>query len=254
MTVSQKTKSVRDRLTNLEELPKIVKNIETELRKGYSLFFQDNLLSGEEVRALQESPSRLQIFVNKFHSWTANGSLNKEVVRVSLESLEEECPKNSGLIYGRRACIDVSLERLLAGRLAFIANNLEAECAKAAPTQLKLSVVYVHNLDILAVDVQKLGASVDLIRDLYGPETPALIFPANSSPQEDEANSKYLYLRWFQELGCTTSLITVDDFLQRLSRLVVDRVAISTPLLTSRSDRLFAQTQEHPADRTRICT
>ncbi len=63
----EKAGKVKQRRESLEELPKVIREIEAHLRKGYSLFFDEPLLSKKDMSVMEGAPRKLQVAMHKFY-------------------------------------------------------------------------------------------------------------------------------------------------------------------------------------------
>lgn len=84
--VKIKEEMVKERKSNLEELPKVVSQIEGHLRKSYSLFFGENNPSKQDLVSIEDSPKDFKIAIMKFYNAAMGDGKTNGITSVSIES------------------------------------------------------------------------------------------------------------------------------------------------------------------------
>lgn len=80
----EKSKKVRERKENLEELPKIIRELEAQIRKGYSLFFDENVFSKKELQIMESAPTKLKTAMYKFYHQSLGKSVQESSISISI--------------------------------------------------------------------------------------------------------------------------------------------------------------------------
>lgn len=94
----------------MQELPKVIKEMESNIRKAYSLFFHEKLLSKQELITIENAPQRLNLAMQRFYNSTKSHLQNNPIRSVALEQVEDDYqPKQSGILYGHSFVVSIDL-------------------------------------------------------------------------------------------------------------------------------------------------
>lgn len=118
-----------------------MKQIESNIKKAYSLFFQEKLLSRQEIMAIAKAPPKLQLLINKFQSCSLPGTSASYVKSLAVEELAEDYrPKQAELLFDYVIIADINLEPLIGRKLNKALSLMENNGINRSMSEFKLVV------------------------------------------------------------------------------------------------------------------
>lgn len=141
-TATEKGTALKDKRNSLEELPKIVREIEEHIRKGYSLFFETQLQSKKELVAISNAPSKLQVAYERFKTACLSEGMTKGAISLSVQEIDDSYkPRKAGLIYPFTFTVYINMRKLYESRIESVCSVIEMEGLKQLLTTFSLTVV-----------------------------------------------------------------------------------------------------------------
>lgn len=155
---------------NMQELPKVVKEMETSIRKAYALFFHEKLLSKQDLVTIASAPSKLNLAMQRFNNAAKSTEASNPIKGISVEPLEDEYqPKQLGLLFDSSFTVSIDLSGQLESDLQRISSLVDNAALKQVPLVFDLKVLaahqiaYVRSLDILVVKRSHLEGLHDIL-------------------------------------------------------------------------------------------
>lgn len=139
---SEKAALLYKRKENMQELPKVIKEMETNIRKAYSLFFNEKIMSKQELVTIANAPLRLNLAMQRFHNATKSKDGDHPIKSLSIDQLEEDyLPKQSGILYGHTFTVSIDLSKTFGDALQKAYSLVENTNLKPIPLAFDLTVV-----------------------------------------------------------------------------------------------------------------
>ena len=140
---NEKAAIFNKRKENMQELPKVIKEMETNIRKAYSLFFNEKIMSKQELITIANAPLRLNLAMQRFHNSTKSKHLDNPIRSLTIDQLEEDyLPKQLGILYGHTFTVSIDLSKKFGDGLQKAHSLVENANLKSIPLAFDLTVVY----------------------------------------------------------------------------------------------------------------
>ena len=142
---NEKSAMLYHKKASMEELPKVIQDIEGSIRKAYSLLFNEKVMSKQEIVAMSEAPSKMQVSLNKFQSSSLSTTKYSGISSVAVCEVEDDYrPKQAGLVFSHAYTVDVDIERIIGASLDRIYALVDNENIQKVPLSFQLTVGYFH--------------------------------------------------------------------------------------------------------------
>ena len=144
---SEKSLILKEKRGSLEELPKIVREIEAHIRKGYSLFFDTQVHSKKQLTAIATAPPKLQIAFDRFNTACETSPMRKHL-SLTVDSIDADYkPLKAGLIYPYTFTLQIDMKGILESKVIAACQIIEMDGLRQLLTPLTLTVRIVVIVD-----------------------------------------------------------------------------------------------------------
>lgn len=139
---NEKAAILFQRKSNLLELPKVIKEIETTIRKAYTQFFDEKILSKQELITISKAPKRLNLAIQRFYNASKSNTNDNLVKDISIETLDDDyLPRKLGLLNDTSVTINIDLTKMIGDKLQTYYSLIENSNLKQVPLEFELKVM-----------------------------------------------------------------------------------------------------------------
>ena len=144
-TANEKAALLYQRKENMHELPKVIKDMETNIRKAYSLFFNEKIMSKQELMTIACAPQRLNLAIQRFHNATKSKIADNPIKNVSIDQLEEDyTPRQLGLLHSHTFTVTFDLAKRFGASIERSYSLVENAALKQIPLVFDMTVKFAH--------------------------------------------------------------------------------------------------------------